>query len=473
MLVPAADSGLPLVLPSPTGREGRIFMGSTRTGFRGVVRWRAVAAASAALVAAPAIAACGSDGGTQINVYYAPEENFQSVIDSCNEQANGRYEIVYRKLPREADGQREQMVRRLAAGDTDLDVLGLDVTWLPEFAEAKWLEEWKGENKSDAEQGVLKGPLSTAMWNGKLYAATKNTNVQLLWYDDRLTPTPPQTWQEMLDMAKELKSSGKTLPGSNKPAYQVLFTGAQYEGLVVLYNTLVASSGGHIMSDDGKQVVMDEGAVKALSLLKEVATSGVTSPSMTNSTEQQIQLGFEDKASEAAFELNWPYVFSAMQAGNPDRAKHLKWTRYPGIDGPSKVTVGGFNLAVSAYSQHKPEAFEAAQCLRSAENQKFSAIKDGVPPTIESVYDDDTPLDPGKPEDAANNPSMNTAYPMKDVILDELQDAAVRPLTVVYQNLSTITSKMLSPPADIDPEATAQDLRDGLQKALESKGVLP
>ncbi|MPZ85615.1 MAG: extracellular solute-binding protein [Actinophytocola sp.] len=440
-------------------------MGSTRTGGRGVVKWRALAATSAALVAAPTIAACGSDGGLEINVYYAPEQNFQTVIDNCNEQANGRYEIVYRKLPRDADGQREQMVRRLAAGDTDLDILGLDVTWVPEFAEAKWLEEWKGENKSDAEAGVLEGPLSTAEWNDKLYAATKNTNVQLLWYDDTVTPQPPETWREMIDMAKDLKAEGKP--------YQILFTGAQYEGLVVTYNTLVASAGGHILSDDGKSVVMDEGAVEALELLKEVASEGVTNPSLTNAQEQQVQQAFEIPNSEAAFELNWPYVYAAIQTANPERAKNLKWTRYPGIDGPSKVTVGGYNLAVSAYSQHKPEAFEAALCLRSPDSQKFSAIKDGVPPTIESVYTDERPLDPSKPEDAANNPSMVTAYPMRDVILDELQDAAVRPLTVVYQNLSTITSKVLSPPADIDPQGTAEDLRDGLQKALESKGVLP
>ncbi|MCA1655464.1 MAG: extracellular solute-binding protein [Pseudonocardiaceae bacterium] len=372
-----------------------------------------LAVSGVALVAAPAVAACGSDSGTQINVYYAPEQNFQSVIDRCNDEAGGRYEIVYRKLPRDADGQREQMVRRLAAGDTDLDILGLDVTWVPEFAEAEWLEEWTGADKSAAEDGVLEGPLRTAMWDDRLFAATKNTNVQLLWYDDTVTPEPPTTWREMIDMAK------------------------------------------------------------ALELLKEVTSEGITDPSLTNAQEQQVQQAFEKPDSEAAFELNWPYVYAAMQTGNPDRAEHFKWARYPGIDGPSRVTIGGYNLAVSSYSQHKPEAFEAALCLRSAESQKFSAIRDGVPPTLESVYDDDTPLDPSQPEDAADNPSMTTAYPMKETIQEELQDPAVRPLTVIYQNLSTITSKVLSPPQDIDPEATAEELRDGLQKALDSKGVLP
>src|ERR1044072_4620478 len=184
-------------------------MVSTRTDGRGLSRLRMAIAGAVVLIAVPTIAACGSESGITINVYQAPEQNFQTVVDRCNEQANGRYKIVYNKPPRDADGQREQMVRRLAAGDTGLDVLGLDVTWVPEFAEAKWLEEFTGENKADAEQGVLKGPLQTAMWNGKLYGATKNTNVQLLWYDDRVVQTPPESGDERMDMSRQVKSDGK------------------------------------------------------------------------------------------------------------------------------------------------------------------------------------------------------------------------------------------------------------------------
>ena len=122
-------------------------------------RQRLAVLVSAALVAAPMVAACSAEGGKTINVYYAPEENFQKVVDDCNAAAQGRYTIQYRKLPREADGQREQMVRRLAAGDDDLDILGLDVTWVAEFAKAGWLVEWTDANKQAAETGVLEAPL--------------------------------------------------------------------------------------------------------------------------------------------------------------------------------------------------------------------------------------------------------------------------------------------------------------------------
>ncbi|MFG3690465.1 ABC transporter substrate-binding protein [Micromonospora sp. NPDC047740] len=415
-------------------------------------RRRAAAAAAALALVAP-LAACGSggDGGTPtINLYYPPEQNLQKVVDDCNAQAQGRYRIVYRVLPRQADDQRVQMVRRLAAQDSGMDVLGLDVTWTQEFASAHWIREWTGQDKAEAEQGTLAGPLDTARYEGKLYAAPKNTNVQLLWYRTDLVPEPPKTWDEMISAAQRLKEQGKP--------YQVLTMGAQYEGLVVLYNTLAESAGGKILSDDGKRAVMDEGTVKALDQLRKLATSGVTSPSFTNATEDPVRLEFQ--SGGGAFEVNWPFVYPAMQEAAPDMAKKVKWARVPGIEAntPSKVTIGGVNMAVSTYSKHPKESFEAARCIRNPEHQKFSAVNDGVPPTIEKVYED---------------PEMDKAYPMKETILEELKEPAVRPLTPAYQSISTVMSAMLSPPSGIRPEQTADELRKAIADALESKGVLP
>ena len=234
-----------------------------RRGMRG----RALAAGAAIALLAP-LAACGSsdDSGTPVlNLYQFPVEKMQDVIDNCNEAAHGAYKIVYQVLPRTADDQRVQMVRRLAAKDDSMDLLGLDVTWTQEFASANWIKEWTGSAKSEVENGTLAGPLASAQYNGKLYAAPNNTNVQLLWYRKDLVPSPPKTWDEMIQDALQLKRQGKT--------YRVLTMGAQYEGLVVLINSLVASAGGHVVSDDGKKAVMDAGTVKALETMKKFATA--------------------------------------------------------------------------------------------------------------------------------------------------------------------------------------------------------
>jgi multiple sugar transport system substrate-binding protein len=412
-----------------------------------------VAALVAALALTAAAGACGGgdDSGTPvINLYYSTEQNLQKVVDNCNAAAGGRYRIEYRVLPRGADDQRVQMVRRLAAEDDSMDVLGLDVTWTQEFASAEWILEWTGEHKAEAERGTLEGPLESATFEDKLFAAPKNTNVQLLWYRTDLVDEPPATWEEMIEASLRLKQQGQP--------YQIITMGAQYEGLVVLYNTLVASAGGKIVNDEGTKAVFDDGAVRALDLLHRFATAGVTSPSFSNLMEDPARLEFQ--AGDGAFHLNWPYVYPAIQEAAPDLARNVRWARYPAVEAGqlSKVTIGGFNLAVSRYSRNPDLAFEAALCLRNPEHQKFSAINDGVPPTIEAVYDE---------------PEMAEAYPMRETILEELKDAANRPLTAAYQNVSTVMSAGLSPPASINPERTADELRGAVQDALDSKGVLP
>ncbi|RRO15804.1 ABC transporter substrate-binding protein [Saccharopolyspora rhizosphaerae] len=385
-----------------------------------------------------------------MNLYSAPEENLQQNVDRCNAKAAGRYNIVYHKLPRDADGQREQMVRRLAAGDAGMDLLYLDVTWTGEFAEAKWVREWTGADKAEVERDTLPGPLETATWQGKLYAAPKNTNVQLLWYRKDLVPEPPRTWSEMISTAQRLEREGKP--------HWITLTGAQFEGLYVHYNTLLESAGGHVISDDGTRAVVDQGAVRGLEALRDLGTAGVTSPGMNNAEEDDARQEFE--TGQSAFQLNWPFVYASMQEEKPELAKKVGWARLPGLDPdvPSKSTIGGANYAVSSYSTKPELSFEAAKCLRDRESQKFSAINDGVPPTIESLYSD---------------PELRAEYPMHETILQALKDPGTRPVTPAAQNVSTVLSNMLSPIAEIDPPTTAERMRREVQNALESKGVMP
>src|SRR3954453_20483768 len=174
-----------------------------KAGQRGVsptARHRAIFVAVAAC--AQFLVACGGGGGGQptLNLYLYPDNSgaVQQGVDSCSQASGGRYAIKYQKLPNGADGQRQQMVRRLAAKDSSMDILGLDVTWEAEFAEAGWIRAWTGANRAAATKGTLKAPIETATWKGKLYAVPYNSNTQLLWYRSDLVPNPPKTWDEMI-----------------------------------------------------------------------------------------------------------------------------------------------------------------------------------------------------------------------------------------------------------------------------------
>jgi multiple sugar transport system substrate-binding protein len=440
-----------------TGRPSASIHRAKARGMMRFSRWRLAAGLASVALAGSALAACGSGsgGGTgpvTLNFYLyqdtSPATNM--AISNCDKQSHGKYTISYQFLPQAADGQRQQLVRRLAAHDGTIDIMGLDVTWEAEFAQAGWIEPWTGANKAAAENGTLKPALDTAIWKGRLYAVPDNTNTQLLWYRSDLVRTPPTTWAQMIADAEQLKREGK-------PHY-IEIQGAQYEGATVWFNTMVASAGGSILNPSATKVTLGAPAVKALSIMKQLASSPAEDPSISVQMENQNRLQME--AGNAAFELNYPFVYPGMKTDNPKLFKDFKWALYPEVTPgvPAKVTIGGIDLAVSAYSAHKALAFQAALCLRDAQNQLIGANVGGVPPTIASLY---------------NNPALFANYPFHADILQELQNASVRPETPVYQVVSIDISHLISPPSGISPAGTESSMIGQINNGLQSKGLVP
>ena len=417
---------------------------------------RVLAGLACAGLAASGLAACGtanaSNGPVTLTFYLYPDNSgaTQQAIANCDKQSGGKYTISYQQLPNAADGQRTQLVRRLAANDSTIDIMGLDVTWEAEFAEAGWIEPWTGANRTAAEDGTLKAALETAMWKGQLYAVPANTNTQLLWYRSDLVPNPPKTWAEMIQDAENLAKQGK-------PHY-IEIQGAQYEGGTVWFNTMNASAGGTVLNPDATKVTLGEPALKALTIMKQLADSPAADPSLPVQMENENRLAME--AGTAAFQLNYPFVYPAMKADNPKLFKHFKWALYPEVipGQPAKVTIGGIDLAVSAFSQHQALAFQAALCLRNKQNQLIGANVGGVPPTITSLYSD---------------PALFKNYPFHADILSALEHASVRPKTPVYQVVSIDISHLVSPPEGINPASTKKEMVSQLNNALQSKGLVP
>ena len=134
-----------------------------------------------------------------------------------------------------------------------------------------------------------------------------------MWYRKSLVPNPPKTYDEMISMAQQLKAQGKP--------YEIGFTAAQYEGYVVNVNNLVTAYGGTLVNTDSTASTVDDKTVQALALLHKLATSGVTSSSLSNAQEPEVFADLE--AGRSAISLNWPYVLSAMRTAKPDLVNDL------------------------------------------------------------------------------------------------------------------------------------------------------
>jgi len=438
------------------GRTNASIRAAHPRGFTRLRRWRLAGGLASLALAGAGLAACGTSsaatGPVTLNFYFYPDTSpaTNMGVANCSKQSHGKYTISYQQLPQASDGQRQQLVRRLAAHDATIDIMGLDVTWEAEFAQADWIAPWTGTDKAQAENGTLKPALETAIWKGKLYAVPDNSNTQLLWYRSDLVKTPPTTWAQMISEAEQLAKEGK-------PHY-IEIQGAQYEGATVWFNTMVASAGGSILNSAATKPTLGAPAIKALSIMKQLASSPAADPSMSVQMENQNRLAME--AGTAAFELNYPFVYPSMKSDNPKLFKDFKWAPYPEVipGVPAKVTIGGTDLAVSAYSQHKALAFQAALCLRDEQNQIINANIGGVPPTIASLY---------------NNPKLFADYPFHADTLTALENASVRPKTPFYQVVSIDISHLISPPSGISPAGTESSMVGQINNALQSKGLVP
>lgn len=67
-------------------------------------------------------------------------EPTQQIVDAYNESQDAvRVETVI--LPQDANTVHDDFVNKLASGDTSVDVMGLDVTYVSEFGSAGWLAD--------------------------------------------------------------------------------------------------------------------------------------------------------------------------------------------------------------------------------------------------------------------------------------------------------------------------------------------
>jgi multiple sugar transport system substrate-binding protein len=396
------------------------------------------------------LAGCGfsgeeaAEGGRALNwyVFNEPGGAYEQAVDTCNKQANGEYTINYIRLPTDANQQRELVVRRLAAEDDTVDLIGMDVIWTAELAEAEWILPWDGDRRRTASEGKLEGPLKTVEYKNKLWGIPFTTNTQLLWYrKDKVDKPPPDfTWDEMIDDAVAKKT-------------HVEVQANQYEGLTVWINALIAGAGGQIVDQAGN-VKIDDSARRAAEIESKLAKSEAAPPGMATNKEDEARLGFESERS--FYELNYTFIYPSAAEVSDKFQKNIGWARYPRTDKdePSRPPLGGINIGVGAFGKNKDLAFKAAECLASPENQLVAAEKGGLPPTTESVYSD---------------PKLVKAFPFAKELRESIDEGAPRPVTPAYSDISLAIQKTFHPPDSVDPDTIVEKLNDRMEKAAEGE----
>ncbi len=341
------------------------------------------------------------------------------VINGWNKRNHGQ-KVTLLLLPEASNDQLAQLVANLQAKSNEYDVIDMDVIWTAEFASNGWIIPLP---ESQFPLGdFLRPAVDTAMYQGRLYAVPDYSNADLLYYrKDILAKAgkqPPKTWAQLQQLAETV--------APKYGLYGYAGTFAPYEGLTVNFAEAVQSAGGSILSPEGTKVTVN--SPKALQGLE----------FLVNGFQQgwipKVALTYEEVSAQAAFEAgkflfldNWPDVYAALSVPGGQNKVYGKFgiAALPGLNGTGSSSLGGANLAISAYSQHQRTALNFIKYMTDLANERQMLEQGSFPPVWTQLY---------------ANKSLVRSYPYLPVLEQAINSAQPRPAIANYDQASLAIS---------------------------------
>ncbi len=382
-----------------------------------------------------------------------------AAIDYCTEQTG--IEVDYVNGPESATDRLALYLQFFGAGSSDVDIVQIDVIW-PGILAEHLIDLTDVLANSEFVEGGADAYFERIIQNNTvegfgLMGIPWFTDAGLLYYRTDLLEeygfdAPPATWTELEEMATTIQEGERA---DNPDFWGYVWQGAAYEGLTC--NALewqVSYGGGEIVEPDGTISINNEQA--ALALDTAAGWVGNISPPGVVSYQEEDARGVW-QAGNSAFMRNWPYAYSAGQDEGSDIAGLFDVALLPqgeGSDARSAATLGGWQMAVSRYSEKQEDAIAMAACLTGTEAQKIRAIQGSRLPTIGDLYQDEEVLE---------------ASPFFGDLFDVFSEGSVaRPSTVTaedYNQVSTIyfseSSRVLT--GEIDGATAVENIANQLE----------
>jgi multiple sugar transport system substrate-binding protein len=404
-------------------------------------------------------AGCGGGGGGgsgNLIFSHGPDESgvVKKQLDAFNKQHEGEIQVEWRQMPADTGLYFDQLRTEFQAGGGEIDVISGDVIWPAQFAAQGWILDLSDRFPESERQKFLPAAIEANTWEGAIYGVPWFSDAGMLYYREDLLQQsgisqPPQTWEELKQMAEQVKQQTGT-------RYGFVFQGANYEGGVVDGLEYIWTHGGDVL--DGNNVVIDSPESAAgLATERSMVTDGVTPQAVVNYTETESHTTFLN--GDAVFMRNWPYVYGL--AADPEQSKikpeQIGVAPIPaGEGGQSFSGLGGWNLFINAASQDKVDAaWTLIQYLSATEQVKQRALQGGPGiPTYKSLYDD---------QEILNN------VPVVALAKEAAQNAKPRPVSPYYSDMSLEMAEQFnaSLKGDVSPEQAVKTLQGQLQQIAE------
>lgn len=313
----------------------------------------------------------------------------------------------------------------LAAEATDIDVFQIDVIW-PGILGTHFIDLTAYSGGAEAQHFAAIVENNTI--DGELKAMPWFTDAGVLYYRTDLLEKygrdVPATWQELTETAQIIQD-GERAEG-NDQMWGFVWQGRAYEGLTCDALEWVDSfGGGEIVDAEGNITINNPQAIEAIDLA--ASWVGTISPEgVLNYAEEEARGVFQ--SGNAVFMRNWPYAWSLGNSDDSPIKGNIGVAALPagGADGQNTGTLGGWQLAVSRYSDHAEEAASLVMFLTSYDEQKRRAVVGSYNPTIAGLYEDAEVL---------------AAAPFFGSLYDTFTNAVARPSRVTGENYNRVSNE--------------------------------
>ncbi|MGH6902917.1 MAG: ABC transporter substrate-binding protein [Geminicoccaceae bacterium] len=318
----------------------------------------------------------------------------------------------------------------LAANSSDIDVFQIDVIWPGILA-----NHLLGLNDYIDQETIAQhfpAIVENNTVDGQLVGMPWFTDAGILYYRQDLLEKhgkqPPTTWQELNRTAAEIQDAERA--EGNDRMWGFVFQAKAYEGLTCdALEWIDSFGGGTIVADDGTITISNDQAVEAVNLastwIGSIAPEGVL-----NYAEEEARGVFQ--SGNAVFMRNWPYAWALGNADDSPIKGKIGVSALPrgsGEEGKHTGTLGGWQLAVSRYSQNPEIAADLVAYLTSYDEQKRRAIEGSYNPTIAALYEDEEVL--------AASPFFGDLY-------ETFTSAVARPSRVTGEKYNQVSSEFFN-----------------------------
>ncbi len=417
---------------------------------------RAVAVGLSSTAAVSLLEACGgsSSGGSSgpTTVIWQTENDtsgsYPAIVDGYNKTNKDNVHVVWHNGPSDTSTLITLYDNTLRARSASFDVFNIDVVWPAQFSTQGWTLDLSSRWPASDRANYLPGPIKSCTYNGAVVAAPMRTDLGVLYYRKDLVSTPPKTFEELTSTAKSNLS--KTKIGY---AWQ----GIQGEALVCDFVEVLAGYGGSVLDPNNSKSVVVNSPEGVAALTEMVSWVGTVSPiSITTYAEEACRQAFQN--GDAALMRNWPYAYAL--GNDPTKSKvagkfDITSIPYGGSNTTGHSCVGGWNMAVNAFSKNPDAAWSFMKYVLSETAQKILAITGSYTPALNSVYSDS---------------DVQTKQPLFTKLAPILQNSLPRPVSPVYTDLSNLIQVNVHQALtkQVSPAAALSALQTQLQ-ALVSK----